>query len=362
MATLLCPKIDSNTLSLVITGRAGIYVLLPACVATNGTKITSISASGLLIQDFSVLPPSMRLISISGSIFAASSTSTGTVIGIDSEGKVDWDGFFDYFTEIYQLGITGSLLYGSLPTEIPVGMNYFIVSQTKLSGSIPPTIFKNINAGFSFVAIGCQLTGSIPAGLFQLTGSGDTFSFQVTLSGNQLTGSIPPSLLAPLANKQFTAFSLSLASNQLSGALPNNFLPENLMAASGNLLFEWNYNHFNESFPDNFLSSLTSFNTLTVHISNSALTGSLPSRFLPSSWTTGGVGPSIYIDLSFNTISGAIPESFLAGGLTTNVTLASFVLDLTGNQLTDAIPSKLFYVSVTTKRESTSHMANEDAS
>ena len=217
----------------------------------------------------------------------------------------------------------GNQLTGSIPTLAgSTNLQTLSVGENQLTGSIPA--LTGLTALQYFSVHNNQLTGSIPA----LTGLAALEYFLV--HDNQLTGSIPA--LTALTNlKDFDA-----SSNQLTGSVPaftgltnldtfwasNNqltgFIPD-LSGLPKLRRFDVEGNDLSGSIPS--LSSLTSL--VTFFVQSNQLTGSIPAL-------TGLTKLQIF-DVSFNQLSGSIPA--LTGLTELNV------FSVGHNQLTGQMPA-----------------------
>ena len=332
------------------------YFSLPICVASS--KLTSINAARLAIEDFSVLPATMNTIYIYSSRVAYNASSG---FGINPDSSIYWKELWGRFPSLRTLSIYFSGLTGSLPDALPSTIASFAVPDNYLSGTIPPTILSNvINTTADVSAYTLQiglsnnrLSGTIPESLFsgyrttQAMFNGLAIDFQANTA---LSGTISPSLLYPLQSASFSVFSFSFGSTSLNGSLPDNFIPSGLLRPQGIFSLSLVRAKLSGSIPSAMLGNLTSFSQFFLSLSgNTALTGSLPQSLLPGTWRSGnavGTISSFSLDFSRCGLTGTIPPTFFAGTLVQNVSIASLSLDLSYNQLTGAIPETLLYNSL----------------
>ncbi|WVZ50105.1 hypothetical protein U9M48_001392 [Paspalum notatum var. saurae] len=289
-------------------------------------------------------------------------------------------------TELYDLALETNLLAGPVPGNLGTNLRSLIylnvgdnnlqgeldflaalsncrqlqfigIDETSLGGPIPASVGNLSTTLVTFSACGCNLTGSIPATISNLTGLN-----VICLSGNRISGTIPESIMR-LENLQAIHLStnimfgplptdigalsslngLFLQSNNFSGSIPNSISNLSMLQH-----ISLSYNSFSSAIPAGLfnLSSLAqldlSHNTLygalpsdlsplkaiqLIDISDNHLSGSLPVSF-------GQLGFLISINLSHNTLNNSVPDSFKD-----LISLAT--LDLSYNNLSGGIPMYL---------------------
>ncbi|XP_052287564.1 probable LRR receptor-like serine/threonine-protein kinase At3g47570 isoform X2 [Citrus sinensis] len=232
------------------------------------------------------------------------------------------------------LSFSNNSLDGILPRAIgnlSQSMEVFFMFNCNISGSIPEEISNLTNLTTIYLG-GNKLNGSIPIALDKLQ------KLQLlSLEDNQLEGSIPDDLCRLAA-----LFLLDLGGNKLSGFVPacfgnltslrNLYLGSNQLTSIPSTL--WNLKYI-----------------LYLNLSSNSFTGPLPleignlrvlvqidlsmnnfSGFIPT--TIGDLKDLQYLFLEYNRLQGSIPDSI--GGL---IDLKS--LDLSNNNISGAIPISL---------------------
>ncbi|KAG2649815.1 hypothetical protein PVAP13_1NG133500 [Panicum virgatum] len=240
-------------------------------------------------------------------------------------------------------------------------LQVFDIEKTSLRGPIPVSVGNLSRTLVAFAAGGCNLSGSIPATISNLTGLN-----AISLYGNQISGTIPDSI-ALLENLQaiylymnimfgpvptnigaLTGLNkLFLDSNNFSGSIPNSI--SNLSMVQ---YISLSYNRFSSAIPIGLfnLSSLAqldlSHNNLygalpsdlsplkaiqLIDIADNHLSGSLPISF-------GQLGFLISINLSHNTLDNSVPDSF-------KDLVSLETLDLSYNNLSGGIP--MYFANIT---------------
>ncbi|GMJ05323.1 hypothetical protein like AT3G47570 [Hibiscus trionum] len=230
-------------------------------------------------------------------------------------------------------------------------------SNPLISGKLPCLLGNLSDSLQKFYAFGCNIGGSIPSELGNLSRL-----IHIELGHNKLIGSIPTTI-GRLKELQ----GLNLQNNKLEGSIPfelchlnnlallsltNNKLSGPILACLGDIISLRNLilgsNNFSSSIPSTF-TRLTDL--LILDLSSNSLNGSLPIDFgkwkvlitvdlsnnqFSSDIPTGlaDLKDLTYFSLSNNIITGSIPESF--GEL-----LSLEFLDLSRNNLSGEIPQSL---------------------
>ena len=202
-------------------------------------------------------------------------------------------------------------LRGSIPSELGKlsKLRHLDLSNcASMEGTIPSEL--GLMSSLRFLGVGgCNLHGTIPGELFELT-----LLEKLHLSMNPLTGSLPH--LKQLPNLK----ELMVSRTQLTGTIPQNLgsilpslenlemygnqlvgsIPSSLSRCSGLKRIDLFNNKLTGSLPE----SLTEIETLQIlHLKNNRLTGSISPNFGALSYLT-------WLDLSHNRIHGTIPGSF----------------------------------------------------
>ncbi|WVZ50104.1 hypothetical protein U9M48_001391 [Paspalum notatum var. saurae] len=302
-------------------------------------------------------------------------------------------GPFPYFvgnlTELYLLALETNLLAGQVPwtlgnlrslIRLDIGDNnlqgeldflaalsncrqlqFIDVEETSLRGPIPASVGNLSSTLVTFAAGGCNLTGSIPATISNLTGLN-----LISLYGNQISGTIPDSIVL-LENLQ----AIDLSTNIIFGPVPTNIgalsglnelflegnsfsgsIPNSISNLSMSQYISLSYNSLSSAIPAGLfnLSSL-----VQLVLSHNTLYGALPSDLSP-------LKAIQLIDISDNHLSGSLPASFgqldflstinLSHNTLNNSVLDSFkdlvsleTLDLSYNNLSGGIP--MYFANLT---------------
>ena len=279
-----------------------------------------------------------------------------------------WPSFFAAHPSLIVFTVTGSNLGGPLPEKLPQNFIVLKLSNARLNGTIPSTIFDTpipdiVTTSTSFDFSNNSLSGSIPRDLFTKKPS-DSVKFIASFAGNDLTGSLPDNLFNIGTSQQ--SFEVNFDRNQLSGSINSSvFGNPSFNPYYGEFLLSLAHNRFTGFAVDAFsaLPQLQRFsldltgNRLEGTISpflghmnlskrfsasfkfgSNRLTGTLPDNLWPSSWAEYEY-PGIVLDYSSNALSGTIPATLIN---TFNFAPSSVVLKLSNNSFTGTLPGELF--------------------
>lgn len=329
-ASLLCGQLTSSHTELSVTSPASRMYLIPACVATQGTALKTITLNWVAIPDFSVFSATVTSLTLSNCYFPpvlpASSPDASTPVadssadGFTDSGEIDWNELFDVaLPGLVSLSFSQVNLRGGLPATLPKRVTkFFLESMPFITGAIPSTLFAN----------------GAP--------TSSTYLLMAATSCN-LTGSIPPTLLMPLASAALSSFTLNIGNNLIDGALPEAFFPVGLLTPAGSpsLSIIISDNHLTGPIPPSMFGNISRFNSFAFAAANNLLTGPLPPLFANGLSAASSIG-TITLILSSNKIDGSIPPHFLSNGLTASVSYSDVSIQLESNLLTGSIPSDIF--------------------
>ena len=335
-ASLACSQTSSSVFFYFNYPPTGFKLIWPPCWNSSATlSVASFTGFRLVIQDFSLLPTGLTVLSGDRIVFEAENS---TSLGFDSSGNLDWTAVFARLSNLEQWYITDATMSASLPSSLPASMKLFRCTYCNLEGPIPSTLFDGVSGQFYQIDVtGNLLNGSLPSALFcgligkPFTSSGVTIRF----TSNQLSGSLPASFFTPLGSATMSSgfFTLEMQYNQLYGEVPS--FPTMTSSSYSGVFFNMSSNAFTGSIPD--LKPLTPRTALSIDFGDNSLSGSLPS-LLVSTWAE----PDSYmlaLNFSYNDITGTIPGTLIAGSFTQNVSFNELRLVLDSNQLTGTIPS-----------------------
>ena len=330
------------------------YVLLPSCIYND--TITSLDATCVVVGSFNwtsavalILSNTIFSSGITGSPSGQTPVSIGASAapGFDSDGKVDWNDLFTTMSNLVSLSISGNL-QGSLPSALPLRMAYTELTNTQISGNIPPTMFNPwtgnpSSRSLSFTFSGGLLTGSIPPSLFQPLAGGMVPNFAFTMLNAGLSGTIPPDLFVPLTG--MNSFKVSLEGNELTGTIPSELWRKSMFTTTTvfPLSMSLASNQLQGSIPISLFWGLPA--PASLYLGSNKLTGSLPSSLLPND--TAVLGSSFILDISNNMVSGTIPKTLLTANLNANLSMTLLQLNFQHNLLEGPIPAELFYTNDT---------------
>lgn len=333
---------------------------MPSCFSSL-EKVLFLSVYGpIRIPSFASFHPNLGFLVVNDCSFDTPTPATlpsatpdapnpsGPVDGFKDDGTLDWDEVFSLLPQIFLLSLEDDGLTGSLPAELPAGMQSFQIGSNLLTGTIPSTILNQFTGsnGYILDISNNSLTGTIPETLFGPIGASPRLPvlFGFLASHNQLTGIIPQNLLFPLTSSLTPRLRLDLSHNRLSGTIPTNFFPSDVLDPNNDfntLSFLLQNNRLTGDLPSMFGPN-TRLSSLTFNVSNNLLNGTLPAALL-SNLTSGSDQGDFEVYLDHNTIQGTIPSGFITRESSANVTYYSFTLHLQNNNLTGSIPRNLLY-------------------
>ena len=316
-ARILCDEIAANMptrLTLMNEPAVTTSFVLPDCIRTNGSMITEISLEGspnvFILSNFSHLPPSVKLLSITN-VNIASLGDEDEKDGF-TDGNLDWNEIWAALPNTERFTLLTSTVTGTIPPWLPAKMTRFQAVNAGLTGTISSGLFNKTtpSADMTLLMSGNNLSGSIPNGLITPWTGASKGTLVIDFSFCGLVGTIPSDLFQPLASVSTASFLIN--NNKLTGPLgrfPSQF---------GRMSFSFNaaFNRLSGTLPASIIS-LPQFRSIIFAVSSNMLSGSLPSQFFAPSWTKVGAD-TVTIDLTSNAFSGSIPPTFLTGGMALN--------------------------------------------
>lgn len=188
--------------------------------ATDGTSDPLVRLTG----------PNTNRLEITNANFENPSSS-----GINGTYIPDWTTITTNRPVLKSLTIDRSNIGGPLPGNINL-QTVFVVTNSRLSGTIPASLFSTFNSRNSvrFSFANNALTGTIPQNLLSGLVTSTMTTFSVDFSNNQLSGTIPSDLISRISAAALTSAEVNLSKNQLVGSLPslaNQFAPQVLNMA-----------------------------------------------------------------------------------------------------------------------------------
>lgn len=229
-----------------------------------------------------------------------------------------WQTFFSLLPQLTYFEMRYATWLGAaLPTQLPHLFEYFAVSDSGLTGTLPGSFFNDyVNSPLiSLLEVDFSnnlMTGGIPDlwlnGLSQVP---ELAQLTITMNLNRFDGSISPSAFNG-AFADLEQFSLELSNCALTGPLAGVF----------------NANTF----------SASQLTTVILSLGQNRLTGSLPTDWFSSSALAGVSYFHIYADE--NMLSGTIPADLISS-LGFSTSSPSIIFSYDSNQLTGTLPSNL---------------------
>ncbi|CUG73206.1 GP46-like surface antigen, putative, partial [Bodo saltans] len=240
--------------------------------------------------------------------------------------------------------VDNNKIRGALPSSFGdlfgTSLTLFDVSNNAFSGTLP-LAWKTWSQVSRFVAVGNQLTGTIPPDwsmwnnsitYFDIGGNALSGSLPRTLrawsklmffsvSYNKLTGTLPPEYSEWSSLQTFWVYG-----NSLSGPLPSVY--SNWKAIVTNVGFSGN--QFSGTLPESWLqwSSLSYFD-----VSINSLTGTLPASY--SNWTLNFIKHKLEaLQVFSNALSGTFPSFFVSASFCSSLV----TLDVRDNHLSGGFP------------------------
>ncbi|XP_059623161.1 protein STRUBBELIG-RECEPTOR FAMILY 3-like [Cornus florida] len=177
-------------------------------------------------------------------ILCVNANITGIVLPGANIGGVLSDNLGD-FASIIQIDLSNNHIAGSVPSNLPVTIRSFFLSDNQFTGSIP-AMLSSLGQLSDLSLNDNHLSGELPDAFQQLTGLTN-----LDLSGNNLSGQLPPSMenlsslyLLHLQNNQFVGTldvlqdlplrDLNIENNLFSGPIPEKLLGIPNFRRSGN--------------------------------------------------------------------------------------------------------------------------------
>ena len=370
-ATQYC-ALTGTSITIIGSTSLTMRLILPSCQGNSTATSFLTSLAHLILEDISFLPTTLTSISAANTIFAAASPYSE---GFDTSGNLNWTAIFTRFPALTQLSLDSAVIRGTAPTALGSLVSQFICSNCGLTGTISSSLFSSCcpSGGqvCQFTLAGNRLTGGIPDDLFTpLHGKTFLASMTISFASNQLSGSIPTTMLSDLASVISPTLYLEMQSNQLT-SIPDTFPTMSFRVlkfnASSNLLssavpslanvtpqrsfaFDMSSNQLAGQLPARLFGAWTntvSNDLLTVSFANNSITGSIPSGFIASSFSSVNVTltTGLSVSLASNRLTGSIPSDMIRAiniqkvGVISNGILS---FDVSGNQLDGSIPSNLF--------------------
>ncbi|XP_012703177.2 receptor-like protein kinase 2 isoform X2 [Setaria italica] len=284
LESLLALDLSRNSLTNLTT-----QFFSPSCSMKEGLRLLNLSSNMLShpLSNFSAFPQ-LEVLDLSLNSFTSENLSAD----------------LGSFLKLRSLNVSANKLNGEVPTSMVGSLLELVLSGNRLSGSIPPDLFKYENLTLLDLSQN-DLTGVVPDKFMNLSKL-ET----LLLSGNKLIGEIPPSLSNVRTLSRFAA-----NQNNFNGSVPSNITKHVR-------ILDLSYNNLNGTIPLDFLSHP---GLQSVDLTTNMLEGSIPRNFSPSLYR---------LRLGGNRLSGNISDSICDGmGLT--------YLELDNNQLTGNIPSEL---------------------
>eukprot|EP01038_Epipyxis_sp_PR26KG_P013844 gene13844-18567_t len=246
--------------------------------------------------------------------------------------------FFEPFTRIVDIELTGNKLTGSLPKTISSTVKIALFGENRFTGTIPEEFYQNHDLLRTFEVYNNSLTGTISPSIKNLI---SLYSFAV--NDNFLHGQIVEEIFEiPSLD------TLNFGNNSLNGTLSQSI---GKLTYLTNFLFD--DNQLTGTLPD----AIDNNTQLTLfRCANNKLTGELPKlnitnlySFVAANNSFKGTIPSflgnqskmVYLDISNNSLTGSIPDSFMK--LKSMQTLL-----LSYNQLTGPITNKIAHDNIIT--------------
>ena len=353
----LCSLLDSEVRTLTIDVSAdysGHYWLLPECLAQNATNLLSLNASRVVLSSFSHLPQTLTALLLHESAFSPFLDSLHH--GFDSDNNVIWDDVFSHLQKLSTLTLQGNLI-GKLPIELPSTLLSFVVSNNRLFGDIPASIFNLIGAAsnpipsFTFAVNGNKISGKLPEDLLlPLRNRVNESSFYLDFGSNGLIAALPAGFFSPLAGSRLSVFSFNSSRNKLNGTLEASLFPLDMLSLTSatTFFFDISFNQFSGRF-NAWFNSFPLLSSFVCNIANNQFSGPMSQTLLPGGLRT--PVNTFIADLSNNEFDGTIGPSFFSGSLKQNTTFEHLSLSLDGNRFDGSLSIYLFYASSILKRD-----------
>ena len=318
--------------------------VLPSCVF-SATSLTSLTVEVPLIiynngsysDPLQALPSSLTALTIYESIIFSNTTQISNPVATFIP---NWTSFFASHTALESVSITSSNIGGSPPSRLGSKISYFLIDTSRLTGSIPSSIWSGLNSSSMTIAFPRnQLSGTVARSLFTSVPSGMT-SITFDISSNGFTGALPSGLFSDNTNIKSIDFRAS--DNQLTGSVTSALFPTSFPSlANLNLYLTRNRMTY---LADDFAAPLNNLTFLVLEMSDNQLSGSLPlilhKMKLPQL-------SSAIITLNRNRYSGTLPRNLWPVDGTASPNLKNLYYRASGNALTGTIPATLFLRDLT---------------
>lgn len=226
--------------------------------------------------------------------------------------NINWNAAFGEFDKLTLLTLRYPTISPAtiLPLSLPSHLHTFIVTDSRLGGSIPTTFLS-------------QFTTSIPT---------------LDLSSNQLTGSLPETLFAHLNHPLILTLKVNLKQNRLNGYVSSNTFMGN-WSALVELSFDISSNELSGPLDCfDYMTLNSAIKTIDLILGFNQFTGTVP-RWYPSLSPRSNIA-IFSLQAQSNLLSGTIPSNLLSS-LYLAGSNARISLNLHGNQLTGDVPSGL---------------------
>lgn len=245
---------------------------------------------------------------------------------------------------------TGSLsdtLFSNVPSPSKYVSLSLDLSYNQLSGAIPTSLLANgpTATGLYLYLSSNQFSGSLPSKILQTAESGSTNpSVTIDLSNNKMDGTIPSDLLTSSVSTVGATFTLLLSSNRLSGSLPLALLTQSSTAGSSALILDLSNNTMTGEIDSNFFASSSSLpNLLSLSLASNPLSGSLPSSINSLSSANSNM-TTLTLDMSNTMLSGSIPSDWFT---TANLRpLTSLKISARNARLSGSVRDSIFQLPV----------------
>lgn len=373
-AIYLCGNMSANPLAdgISVTGFSGANHELPDCFYAYSGGLSSYFFSSLVIRGNSTFPDPLQRLHRSLSPTPYSSLISDACSFVAESGALSIPNWPAIFAPVPSNSeglsiLRGNFAPGSFIPSVILKTKIFSIMGCNLSGTIPSGLFSAY-AGFSFTTLSIDLTnnqinGSIPADLFHSWTPTELDSLTINLDSNQISGTLPANLFT-VAMPKLTSFRMTFDSNALTGNIPPLIAPSALTdGVLAMYTVVYSNNLFTGSIPSIGLTGKTSgLRTVAFSCMSNMLSGTIPSNLISS------VGPSLQafsFYLSYNRLTGGLPSglfnlgtakistwwfeaayNLLDGTLASNLfasldwsNTASAIFSVANNQLTGDLPS-----------------------
>ena len=369
----ICPVVNQNAdlvtgISLIAAvKKLKTVFVLPSCVS-SATSLTSLTVqvpliiynNGSFSDPLQALPSSLTALTIYESIIFSNTTQISNPVATFIP---NWTSFFASHTALESVSITSSNIGGSPPSRLGSKISYFLIDTSRLTGSIPSSIWSGLNSSSMTIAFPRnQLSGTVARSLFTSVPSGMT-SITFDISSNGFTGALPSGLFSDNTNIKSIDFRAS--DNQLTGSVTSALFPTSFPSLSLFNLYLTrnrmtyladdfaaplnNLTTFALEMSDNQLSGslplilhkmkLPQLSSAIITLNNNRLSGTLPRNLWPADGTASPKVKNLYYRIGGNALTGSIPATFLARSPSTEF---SFSVDISRNSISGTLPAEIF--------------------